>query len=115
MTNSILSIDKEEETPNASADEAKAPDGYVEVDLLIDLTYNLPCRDTNGLLNFKTYTPEEASSITKVFVPIKATESKEALKEYVYEVMEYGNTDIICVDNVNVWNEKENEFVYEWR
>ena len=45
---------------------------------------------------------------------MEATESKEALKAYVCEVMEYGNTDIICVDNVNIWNEKENEFVYEW-
>lgn len=92
----------------------KTPDGYVEVDLQIDLTYNLPYRNTSGLLDFRTFTPEEASSITKVFVPMEATESKEALKAYVCEVMEYGNTDIICVDNVNVWNEKDNEFVYEW-
>ena len=96
-----------------ATDEAKAPDGYVEVDLQIDLTYNLPYRNTNGLLDFRTFTPEEASSITKVFVPMEATESKKALKAYVSEVMEYGNTDIICVDNVNIWNEKENEFVYE--
>ena len=116
MTNPVLSIDKEEltEAPNTSADEAKAPDGYVEVDLLIDLTYNLPYRDTKGLLDFRTFTPEEASSITKVFVPMEATESKKALKAYVSEVMVYGDTDIICVDNVNIWNEKENEFVYEW-
>ena len=116
MTNPVLSIDKEEltEAPNTSADEAKAPDGYVEVDLLIDLTYNLPYRNTKGLLDFRTFTPEEASSITKVFVPMEATESKKALKAYVSEVMVYGDTDIICVDNVNIWNEKENEFVYEW-
>jgi len=116
MTNPVLSIDKEEltEAPNTSADEAKAPDGYVEVDLLIDLTYNLPYRDTKGLLDFRTFTPEEASSITKVFVPMEATESKKALKAYVSEVMLSSNTDIICVDNVNIWNEKENEFVYEW-
>ena len=123
MTNPVLSIDKEElaknsntpvETQKFFADEAKAPDGYVEVDLQIDLTYNLPYRNTNGLLDFRTFTPEEASSITKVFVPMEATESKKALKAYVSEVMEYGNTDIICVDNVNIWNEKENEFVYEW-
>ena len=123
MTNPVLSIDKEElaknlntsvETQKFFADEAKAPDGYVEVDLQIDLTYNLPYRNTNGLLDFRTFTPEEASSIPKVFVPMEATESKKALKAYVSEVMEYGNTDIICVDNVNIWNEKENEFVYEW-
>ena len=114
MTNPVLSIDKEEltEAPNTSADEAKAPDGYVEVDLLIDLTYNLPYRNTKGLLDFRTFTPEVAS--TKVFVPVEATESKKALKAYVSEVMVYGDTDIICVDNVNIWNEKENEFVYEW-
>ena len=123
MTNPVLSIDKEElaknpntpvETQKFFVDEAKAPDGYVEVDLLIELTYNRPYRKTNGLLDFRTFTPEEASSITKVFVPMEATESKKALKAYVSEVMEYGNTDIICVDNVNIWNEKENEFVYEW-
>ena len=123
MTNPVLSIDKEElaknpntpvETQKFFVDEAKAPDGYVEVDLLIELTYKRPYRKTNGLLDFRTFTPEEASSITKVFVPMEATENKEALKAYVCEVMEYGNTDIICVDNVNVWNEKENEFVYEW-
>lgn len=123
MTNPVLSIDKEElaknpntpvETQKFFVDEAKAPDGYIEVALLIDLTYNLPYRNTKGLLDFRTFTPEAASSITKVFVPMEATENKEALRAYVCEVMEYGNTDIICVDNVNIWNEKENEFVYEW-
>ena len=55
MTNPVLSIDKEElaknpntpvETQKFFVDEAKAPDGYVEVDLLIELTYNRPYRKT---------------------------------------------------------------------
>ncbi len=109
MTNSILSIDKEEETPNAFTDEAKAPDGYVEVDLCLDISYNLIRRDKKGLLDFRTYSHRSIFE-EKVYVPIKATESKEALNVYLHEMMEYGNTGITLV-NVNI---RKEEFVYKW-
>lgn len=90
---------------------AGTPADYVEIDLRIDLEFNLPYRKEDGTLGFRVFCPDEASSMTKVLVPVEATKDKSSLREYVHEKMRNSDADIIDLDEVDIWdgNVKEGE------
>ena len=98
--------------------EAGTPADYVEIALRIDLEFHIPVRKEDGTLGFESYYPNEASSFTKVLVPVEATNDKYSLRKYVNEVIQYCDADNICVDEVDIWdgNDKEGKFrFYEHR
>ena len=120
MTNPVLSIDKEElanhpstpvETQKFFADEAKVPDGYVEVDLLLVFTNHYPYRDVRGFLDFKL--KKEHQEI-KVYIPMEATKSKGSLKKYVYKRLRDEDIDTVSIVDVNIWDEEGDDIEFEW-
>ena len=113
MTNPVLSIDKEEltEAPNTSADEAKAPDGYVEVGLLLVFTNHYPYRDVRGFLDFKL---EKEHQEIKVYIPMEATKSKGSLKKYVYKRLRDEDIDTVSIVDVNIWDEEGDDIEFDF-
>jgi len=89
---------------------AGAPAGYVEIDLRIDLEFNLPYRKEDGTLGFELYHPNEAYSNTGVLVPVEATKDKSSLRKYVREVMTCYDADNIWISEVDIWDGKEGKY-----
>lgn len=91
---------------------AGTPADYVEIDLKIDLDFNLPYRKEDGTLGFELFRPNEALSFTKVLVPVEATKDQSSLQTYVRQVMFSCDADNIWINEVDIWdgNNKEGKF-----
>ena len=99
------------ETQKFFVDEGKAPDGYVEVGLLLVFTNHHPYRDIGGFLNFK---PEREHQEIKVYIPMEATESKGALETYVCERLRDEDIDTVSIVDVNIWDEEGDDIEFQW-
>lgn len=99
------------ETQKFFVDEGKAPDGYVEVGLLLVFTNHHPYRDIGGFLDFRL---EKEYQEIKVYIPLEATESKGALETYVYKRLEDEEIDTVSIIDVNIWDDEEDDIEFEW-
>ena len=99
------------ETQKFFTDEGKAPDGYVEVGLLLVFTNHYPYRDVRGFLDFKL---EKEHQEIKVYIPMEATKSKGSLKKYVYKRLRDEDIDTVSIVDVNIWDEEGDDIEFEW-
>ena len=86
----------------------------VEIILQYELPVYIPTTDKNGELTFrcKDISPEHDF---KVKVPAYATESVEALTEYLQGEYEAWGCDMHTIQNPNIYDEKADDFRFEFQ
>jgi len=85
---------------------------FVEVELSIDLLYYRPTANEEGELTFEEFRPDEAWSCFKCKVPKEVVADKATLTKYVRGVM--CDYDVIGLDQVNIWDNKQGEFRFPY-
>lgn len=76
----------------------------VEIQLTYDLTIGKPIRREDGTLGFEEEQVDPYHPAIKVLVPEEATASRAALTEYVRNEYQRSDTDIGCLDYINIWD-----------
>ena len=76
----------------------------VEIQLTYDLTIGKPIRREDGTLGFEEEQVDPYHPAIKVLVPEEATASRAALTEFVRNEYQRSDTDIGCLDYINIWD-----------
>ena len=88
-----------------------SPDNMVEIDLAFDCFCYVPCKGSDGELDFKEAHPlgDKFSIVEGVKVPKEATASREALQEFLETMNRNNMRDSLYLDNANIFDESVGE------
>ena len=69
-------------------------------------------KDLEGTLTFKETELNGDMRSIKIKVPVEATTSKTALKDYILEEYRNSDCDIASLNEFNIWDEKQEKFLF---